>query len=220
MHLPHNQQVRLAMTDARDALNEAARRIEELITRNDVTVDEWQDVSAGVGLRMAMHREQMARVNDLLGLGNAQQRLLRYFQRHVGEVVSGAELSGVAGIAEWARRVRELRVEHGWPIESGVQRSSLRADEYVLLRPERDEALEAKWQLASRVRRQGGDVRSRLLDYLKAVSPDAADEDQLTYVSNARAWPSEVEKLRAEGWDVRSCKEEPDLASGTYRLVI
>jgi hypothetical protein len=218
-NLASADEVRLAMVDVREALIEAARRLEELITRDDVTADDWQDVSAEVGVRMAVHREQMARVNDLLGLGNAQQRILRYLQRHVGEVVSGAELSGVAGIGEWARRVRELRVEHGWPIESGIQQPRLRSDEYVLLRPERDEALAAKWQLASRVRRQGGDVRSRILDYLMAVSPEAADEDELGYVGNARTWPSEVAKLRAEGWDVRSTKEEPELAPGTYRLI-
>lgn len=218
--LTNADEVRLAIADAREALIEAAIRLERLTTHDDVTVDDWQDVSAHIGLRMLVHREQMARVNDLLGLGSAQQRILRYLQRHVGEVVSGAELSGVSGIGEWARRVRELRVEHGWPIESGVQQPRLRPDEYVLLRPERDETLAAKWQLASRVRRQGGDVRSRILDYLKAVSPDAADEDQLGYVSNARTWPTELVKLRAEGWDVRSTEEEPDLAPGSYRLVL
>jgi hypothetical protein len=215
-----DKEVRSAIANARDALITAAARLDELAKCDDVTVDGWQDVSAGIGLRMAVHREQMAKVSDLLGLGGAQQRLLRYLQRHVGQVVSGAELSGISGIAEWPRRVRELRVEHGWPIESGVQRRSLRTDEYILLRLERDEALAARWRLASGIRRNGGDVRTRLLDFLKAVTPQPADYDELSYVSKARTWPAEIENLRADGWDIRSLEEEPDLATGSYRLIL
>jgi len=49
-----------------------------------------------------------------------------------------------------------------------------------------------------------------------ARNPDPADEDQLSYVGNVRAWPSEVENFgqRVGTW---STKEEQGLAPGTYR---
>src|SRR4051812_39299084 len=48
----------------------------------------------------------------------AAPRILAYLKDHVGEVVSGEELRAASGfIGEWARRVRELNVEHGWDID-------------------------------------------------------------------------------------------------------
>lgn len=211
--------VRIAIEAARDALATAVGQLDRLTGGDMVTVDAWQDASAGIGLRMALHREHMAKVSDLLGLGSAQQRLLRYLKRHVGQVVSGAELSGVSGIAEWPRRIRELRVEHGWPIESGVQRPSLRTDEYILLSLERDEALAARWRLAAGIRKGGKDVQSRVLQFLQAVSPEAADSDELSYVSKVRAWEPAIEALRREGWDIRSSNDDAILADGSYRLL-
>ena len=42
-------------------------------------------------------------------------KLLEYLKERVGNVY-GDELHAVSGIHEWARRVRELRVEHGYDI--------------------------------------------------------------------------------------------------------
>jgi len=44
---------------------------------------------------------------------SARDRLRRYFEQHVGEIVDKDELAQVAGIHEWARRVRELRDDDG-----------------------------------------------------------------------------------------------------------
>ena len=49
----------------------------------------------------------------------ARDRLLYYFKQYPNQVISRQELAVVSGISEWARRVRELRVEHGWAIYSG-----------------------------------------------------------------------------------------------------
>jgi hypothetical protein len=35
-------------------------------------------------------------------------------------ILGGEELAVVSGISEWARRVRELRVQFGWPILSDI----------------------------------------------------------------------------------------------------
>lgn len=48
-------------------------------------------------------------------VGSARARILGYLQARDGEWVAGEELAEVAGISEWARRIRELR-EDGYAI--------------------------------------------------------------------------------------------------------
>jgi hypothetical protein len=43
-------------------------------------------------------------------------------------VIEGHELMVISGIGEYARRIRELRVEHGWPIISGVAPKDIKPD--------------------------------------------------------------------------------------------
>lgn len=64
---------------------------------------------------------------------SARDRILMYLKENVGQVVTGKELAEVGGISEFARRIRELRHEHGgWQISTGMNRPDLRPDEYVL----------------------------------------------------------------------------------------
>lgn len=51
---------------------------------------------------------------------SARDRLLAYFLEYPRTVLSEKELAVVAGISEWARRIRELRVEFGWKIITGM----------------------------------------------------------------------------------------------------
>lgn len=50
---------------------------------------------------------------------SARDRILAYFRQYPYTVIDGEELMVVSGIGEYARRVRELRVEYGWWIYSG-----------------------------------------------------------------------------------------------------
>jgi hypothetical protein len=59
---------------------------------------------------------------------SAPQRILSYLRTFPGEIIDGDELMVVAGISEYARRIRELRVEQGWPILSGVAARDQRRD--------------------------------------------------------------------------------------------
>ena len=43
--------------------------------------------------------------------GAARDRIRTYLIANVGELIPGEELAEVAGISEWARRLRELRAE-------------------------------------------------------------------------------------------------------------
>jgi hypothetical protein len=49
--------------------------------------------------------------------GSVRDKILQFLKANVGRGVTNEELRYVAGDkTEWARRVRELRTEHGWPI--------------------------------------------------------------------------------------------------------
>ena len=51
---------------------------------------------------------------------SARERIIHYFQQYPNIVIKGDELLVVSGIQEYARRIRELRVQYGWKIYSGV----------------------------------------------------------------------------------------------------
>jgi hypothetical protein len=180
--------------------------------------DAWQEASAEVGQHLADARAAMSSVNELLGLGSARHRLLRYLRRHLGEAVPGAALAGVGAIYEWPRRIRELRVEEGWPIESGAQRPDLDPDAYILTSEQPDQDLASRWRLASQVRGFGTSAKVRLLTYLQGIHPQAANQDELSYVAKINAWQRRMRELDEEGWDIRSNVDEPNLKPGTYRL--
>jgi 5-methylcytosine-specific restriction endonuclease McrA len=63
-----------------------------------------------------------------------------------------------------------------------------------------------------------GSGKTRLLEYLTAISPEAADQEQLSYVAKITSWQRRVRELEEEGWDVRSNIDEPNLAPGTYHM--
>src|SRR5262245_6282518 len=80
--------------------------------------------------------------------GSGMDRILAYLRKYPLTVIKGDELMVVAGIGEWARRVRQLRVELGWAIINGttakemddegdfpiqdVDASKLGTDDYIL----------------------------------------------------------------------------------------
>ena len=66
--------------------------------------------------------------------GSAKERLRRFFATHVGEVVTSQQLQQAAGpeVTEWARRVRELRGDEGWPIQTHLDDHGLKPGEYRL----------------------------------------------------------------------------------------
>ena len=66
---------------------------------------------------------------------SARSRILTYFKAHSGLVIEGDELAIVAGISEYARRIRELRAE-GWNIVAGTDTNKqrpqkLKPDQYL-----------------------------------------------------------------------------------------
>ena len=62
----------------------------------------------------------------------SKAKVLEFLLKNVRRVVSSDEIRAASGASEWARRLRELRDEEGWPILSHRDRADLKPGEYVL----------------------------------------------------------------------------------------
>ena len=140
-------------------------------------------------------------------------RILAYLQQRSGEWVYGEELAAVSGIGEWARRVRELRVEDGYPIQE--QGGRYRLDS---VGPEEQKA--SRWKLLNETRRRPGAARDRVLELFKMMVGDIVTRDDLDYVARIKEGSRRARELRDElGWPIESHVDARDLKPGQYRLV-
>lgn len=63
----------------------------------------------------------------------SKEKLRRFLLANKNEIVTARQLQVASGGAsEWARRVRELRQEEGWPVMSDKDRADLKPGEYRL----------------------------------------------------------------------------------------
>ena len=63
---------------------------------------------------------------------SARDKIRSYLEENVGKVVTTSMIREVAGISEYARRIRELRDEEGMRIRTHIDRHDLKLGEYVL----------------------------------------------------------------------------------------
>src|SRR5262245_43803305 len=69
---------------------------------------------------------------------SARELILEYLLANIGRVIDWHELRDAGkGITEWARRVRELRDEFGYQIQSHKDSSDLKPGQYRLISTER-----------------------------------------------------------------------------------
>ncbi len=165
----------------------------------------------------------------------ARDRILYYFRRYPRTIISGDELLVVSGIQEYARRLRELRVQFGWAVVSGVtinemrdegeevpdELRAMRPSEYVLLREEMDRDAAHRWHLANTIRKQPGSVRDKILKFFRANVGVAVTNEELRYVAGDKTeWARRVRELRTEhGWPIATkTTGRPDLGVGAYVL--
>ena len=59
-------------------------------------------------------------------------RIMEWWRSHVGEVVTTEQIQEVSGIQESSRRIRELRDNYGWEIDSYRSHADLKPNEYRL----------------------------------------------------------------------------------------
>lgn len=167
---------------------------------------------------------------------SARARILAYMQKYVGIVLSGDELMVVAGISEYARRVRELRVEYGWRILTGMTLSSmepeelevffhsgkaqLKPDQYVLLSAAQDTEAAFRWNVANDIRKEKNlSVRDKILKYFRSFVAKKISGEELRYVAGDKTeWARRTRELRTEfGWPVVTrFTGRPDLPVGIY----
>jgi hypothetical protein len=70
------------------------------------------------------------------GKKGARSKLREHFLNNIGKIMDSDELREIAGgITEWARRVRELRSEEGYQIQTHNDRSDLKPGQYILEDP-------------------------------------------------------------------------------------
>ena len=166
-------------------------------------------------------------VADGLSPTAAMDRIQGYLQRYVGEVIDGAELDVVSGISEYARRVRELRIERGFRIltgaspdeESGVR---LKSDQYMLTSNTVDSDLARRWHVANRIRKGAGGAKAKILQFLKENVGHVVTTEELAYVSGDKSeFGRRTRELRTEeGYAVATrFTGRPDLNAGEYVLL-
>lgn len=63
----------------------------------------------------------------------ARTKLREFFTKNVGKVLDSDTLREIAGVSEWARRVRELRNEEGMNIVTHNDLSELKPGQYLLV---------------------------------------------------------------------------------------
>ena len=136
---------------------------------------------------------------------SARDRILSYMQKYTGEVIHGNELMVVSGISEYARRIRELRVQFGWAIISGMTLRQLRReaeddnpsefallpemrpDEYMLLTDAQDRDAAHRWQVANQIRKRKTSVQNKILSYLQENLTHPVTTEELRYVAGNKS---------------------------------
>jgi hypothetical protein len=156
---------------------------------------------------------------------SARDRIRAYLLRHPSTVIDSSEIEVVAGISEFARRIRELRVEHGYSIASGSSGDpftgiNLRPDQYMLVSTTPDADAKRKWTITNSIRRQGGSATDRILALLKANVGEVITSEQLAYVSRISEFGRRARELRTQhGYSVATrFTGRPDLNIGEYVL--
>lgn len=173
----------------------------------------------------------------------ARDRILFYFQKYSRTLIAGDELMVVSGIDDWARRVRELRVEFGWWIFSGVtfqqlladdpsqatelgamlgtDPGSIKPDQYVLVREEQDREAAHRWNVLNSIRRKDMAVKDKLLEYFRENVGRPVTGEELRYLAKNRSeWARRSRELRTqEGWPIVTRQQgRADLPIGSYVL--
>jgi len=168
---------------------------------------------------------------------SARDRILHYFLKYPGIKIAGEELMVVSGIQEYARRVRELRVQFGWKIYSGVTLkelaesmsgdtvlavfSKMKPDEYLLADDTQDLEAAYRWCSANDIRKQKIGTRDKILTFLKSNVGKPVTGEELRYVADGKTeWARRIRELRTEyGWSIQSkMTGRPSLPVGTYIL--
>jgi len=168
---------------------------------------------------------------------SARSRILHYLKKYPQIIIKGDELLVVSGIQEYARRVRELKIQFGWSIVSGltanqmaeegefpldnVNVKSMGPSDYILLSLEEDRDAAHRWNMANEIRRESLSVRDKILKFFRQNVGKKITGEELKYLAKDRSeWARRVRELRTEfGWPIVTRNTgRPDLDIGVYLL--
>jgi len=171
---------------------------------------------------------------------SGRDRILAYLLKYPKTIIHGDELMVVAGISEYARRIRELRVEFGWTVLSGntlkdmieqgevtldelSARSikNLKTDVYALMSIEQDREAALRWNEANVLRKSKLSTKDKILSYLRKNVGRPITGEELRYLANdSKEWARRTRELRTEdGWPIATKNSgRPELEVGCYLL--
>lgn len=204
----------VSLRDSAERIRRVGRRLLSLADKLEAGEAARDDLDPVVAEIIGTQRDHFGpRPRAPRGQG-AKKRILDYLQEHLGQPVHGEELAAVSGIQEWARRVRELRVEDGYEIaELGASTYQLEAAEPNVMRAR-------QWQLANEIRNSPGSAMQRIGRFLEANVGQVVTRKQVDYVADIAEGSRRVRELRDEhGWPIASHIDEEALQPGEYRLL-
>ena len=171
---------------------------------------------------------------------SARERILAYLLKYPVAIIHGDELMVVAGISEYARRIRELRVQFGWSVLSGNtlkemidQREitleelhvssldDLKTDVYALMGADQDREAALRWNEANVLRKSKLSTKDKILSYLRKNVGRPVTGEELRYLANdSKEWARRTRELRTEeGWPIATKNSgRPELEVGSYLL--
>lgn len=174
------------------------------------------------------------------GCNSARDRILAYLIKYPRVIIHGDELMVVAGISEYARRIRELRVQFGWSVLSGTTlkemieqdeitleelqartMTALKTDVYALMTTEQDREAALRWNEANVLRRSKLSTKDKILSYLRKNVGRPVTGEELRYLANdSKEWARRTRELRTEeGWPIATRNSgRPELEVGAYLL--
>ncbi|MFM8279704.1 MAG: HNH endonuclease [Candidatus Limnocylindrus sp.] len=213
--------------------------IAQLLGQIDAQLSDYNAKISGLDLRgkvlflvdLHQHVRQLSvrTIRDAgLDVRAARERVRLYLIECCGKKVAGQELEVVAGISEYARRVRELRVEQGYQIMTGNSAdpdsgNTLAPDEYMLVSETTDPDAAGRWHIANRVRRTpGAGSMKKLLLYMQENVGKVLTTEELAYVAgSATSFTRRIRQLRTEeGYAIATRQTgRPDLGVGQYVLM-
>jgi len=199
-------------TEAAPELRHIAARIDEIsIYLDDPGArEELDDVVTRLRVLILRHFGRKPRA----GHGEGARAVIReYFHANLGRWIEGEELAAISGIQEWARRVRELRVQEGYDIAE-------QDDRYCLRHSQPDAMSAARWESLHAIRQIEGGARERILTLFIAHVGEVLTRDEIEYVGKIKEGTRRLRELRDElGWPIESHIDDPLLQPGQYRLV-
>ncbi len=198
--------------DAAPELRSLSARIDEISTYLDdpEARHELDEVVTRLRVLILRHFGRKPRASH----GEGARSIIReYFHANVGRWIEGEEIAAISGIQEWARRVRELRVQEGYDIEE-------QDDRYCLRHSQPDGKSAAHWESLHAIRQLDGSARDRILTLFKSHVGEVLGRNEIEYVGKIKEGTRRLRELRDEfGWPIESHIDDPQLQPGQYRLV-